>query len=76
MDLLRSSEETQLAATYCNTNTEAQTGILKIEHQNVTTLAVDKAENSEETTYQETSGAPVEGRSPLGYHVGSITIVR
>lgn len=37
--------------------------------------AVEKGENSEEPSYQEVSGAPVESRSPLGYHVGAITIV-
>jgi hypothetical protein len=37
--------------------------------------AVEKGENSDEPSYQEVSGAPVESRSPLGYHVGAITIV-
>jgi hypothetical protein len=37
--------------------------------------AVEKGENSEEPSYQEVSGAPVESRSPLGYHVGAVTIV-
>lgn len=37
--------------------------------------AAEKGENSEEVSYQEASGAPVESRSPLGYHVGAITIV-
>lgn len=37
--------------------------------------AAEKGGNSEEISYQETSGAPVESRSPLGYHVGAITIV-
>ncbi|RMZ77173.1 hypothetical protein DV737_g4504, partial [Chaetothyriales sp. CBS 132003] len=38
--------------------------------------AVEKGENSnDEPSYQEVSGAPVESRSTLGYHVGSITIV-
>jgi hypothetical protein len=31
--------------------------------------AVEKGENSNEPTYQEVSGAPVETRSPLGYVV-------
>lgn len=37
--------------------------------------AVQKGDNSGLPTYQDISGAPVEARSPLGYHVGSITIV-
>ncbi|KAJ9607680.1 hypothetical protein H2200_007758 [Cladophialophora chaetospira] len=37
--------------------------------------AVEKGENSNEPTYQEVSGAPVETTSPLGHHVGSITIL-
>lgn len=37
--------------------------------------AVEKGENSAQESYQETSGAPVETRSPLGYHVGGITIL-
>ncbi|KIW94282.1 uncharacterized protein Z519_05598 [Cladophialophora bantiana CBS 173.52] len=37
--------------------------------------AVEKGENSNEPSYQEVSGAPVETRSPLGYHVGNVTIL-
>lgn len=37
--------------------------------------AVEKGENNSNPSYQESSGAPVESRSTLGYHVGSITIV-
>ena len=36
---------------------------------------LEKGENNSSPSYQETSGAPVESRSPLGYHVGPITIV-
>ena len=36
---------------------------------------VKKGENSSVPSYQESSGAPVEARSTLGYHVGPITIV-
>jgi hypothetical protein len=32
-------------------------------------------QNSSKLTYQEASGAPVEVNSPLGYSVGSITVV-
>ncbi|OAL40595.1 hypothetical protein AYO20_00331 [Fonsecaea nubica] len=37
--------------------------------------AIEKGENSNEPSYQEVSGAPVETRSPLGYHVGQVTIL-
>lgn len=37
--------------------------------------AVEKGENNSLPSYQEVSGAPVETHSPLGYHVGSITII-
>ena len=36
---------------------------------------LEKGENNSSPSYQETSGAPVESRSPLGYHVGPITII-
>ncbi|KAI4215640.1 MAG: hypothetical protein LQ351_002109 [Letrouitia transgressa] len=36
---------------------------------------VEKGENDSSPSYQEASGAPVETRSTLGYHVGPITIV-
>ncbi|RMD40167.1 hypothetical protein DV735_g4955, partial [Chaetothyriales sp. CBS 134920] len=39
-------------------------------------FAVEKGENSNgEVSYQEVSGAPVESRSTLGYHVGKVTIL-
>ena len=37
--------------------------------------AVEKGENNVLPSYQEVSGAPVETHSPLGYHVGSVTII-
>lgn len=36
---------------------------------------VEKAGNTNEISYQEASGAPVESDSPLGYSVGAITII-
>lgn len=33
-----------------------------------------KGANNKETSYQDAAGAPVEESSPLGYHVGPITI--
>ncbi|KAL2190552.1 hypothetical protein L209DRAFT_703788 [Thermothelomyces heterothallicus CBS 203.75] len=36
---------------------------------------LEKGENDSPVSYQEASGAPVERRSPLGYDVGSITII-
>lgn len=38
-------------------------------------FAIEKGENNSSPSYQEVSGAPVETRSPLGYHVGAVTIV-
>ena len=38
-------------------------------------FAVETGENNSSPSYQEVSGAPVETRSPLGYHVGSVTVV-
>lgn len=35
----------------------------------------DLGGNSSEIAYQEASGAPVEVKSPLGYRVGSVTIL-
>ncbi|EXJ92072.1 hypothetical protein A1O3_00622 [Capronia epimyces CBS 606.96] len=37
--------------------------------------AVEKGQNNSGVSYQEVSGAPVETRSTLGYHVGPITII-
>lgn len=37
--------------------------------------AVEQGGNNSLPSYQEVSGAPVESRSPLGYHVGSVTII-
>lgn len=37
--------------------------------------AVEKGENNALPSYQEVSGAPVETHSPLGYNVGSVTII-
>jgi hypothetical protein len=36
---------------------------------------VEKSGNTDEVTYQEASGAPVESDSPLGYSVGAITVI-
>ena len=37
--------------------------------------AREKGANDSSPSYQEASGAPVEAQSPLGYHVGPITII-
>ena len=36
---------------------------------------VEKSGNTNEVSYQEASGAPVESDSPLGYSVGAITVI-
>lgn len=35
----------------------------------------EKAGNTNEVSYQEASGAPIETESPLGYSVGAVTII-
>lgn len=39
------------------------------------TYTVVKAQNGSGATYQEAVGAPVESKSPLGYHVGWVTVI-
>lgn len=36
---------------------------------------VERSANTNEISYQEASGAPVEADSPLGYSVGAVTII-
>ncbi|KAL7619803.1 hypothetical protein AAE478_010348 [Parahypoxylon ruwenzoriense] len=36
---------------------------------------VEKAGNGSKPSYQEAAGAPVESKSPLGYHVGWLTVI-
>ncbi|RYP46031.1 hypothetical protein DL768_007711 [Monosporascus sp. mg162] len=36
---------------------------------------VERAENGSKPSWQEANGAPVESRSPLGYHVGWLTVI-
>lgn len=39
------------------------------------TYTVAKAQNGSGINYQEAVGAPVESKSPLGYHVGWLTVI-
>ncbi|KAI1190677.1 high-affinity methionine permease [Nemania serpens] len=44
-------------------------------HDGDLAYTVAKAENGSGAAYQEAVGAPVESRSPLGYHVGWVTVI-
>ncbi|OTA96558.1 hypothetical protein M434DRAFT_19599 [Hypoxylon sp. CO27-5] len=44
-------------------------------HDGNLTYTIEKAENGSKPSYQEAAGAPVESKSPLGYHVGWITVI-
>ncbi|KAI5863700.1 amino acid transporter [Durotheca rogersii] len=44
-------------------------------HDGNLAYTVEKAGNGSKPSYQEVTGAPVESRSPLGYHVGWLTVI-
>lgn len=44
-------------------------------HDGGLAYTVAKAENGSKPSWQEAIGAPVESRSPLGYHVGWLTVI-
>ncbi len=44
-------------------------------HDGDLAYTVAKAENGSKPSWQEVNGAPVESHSPLGYHVGWVTVV-
>ncbi|RWA04273.1 hypothetical protein EKO27_g10832 [Xylaria grammica] len=48
---------------------------LEVIHDGELTYTVAKAHNGSGLTYQEAVGAPVESKSPLGYHVGWVTVI-
>lgn len=48
---------------------------LEVIHDGDLTYTVAKAQNDSGITYQEAVGAPVESKSPLGYHVGWVTVI-
>lgn len=48
---------------------------LEVIHDGDLTYTVAKAQNGSGLTYQEAVGAPVESKSPLGYHVGWVTVI-
>ncbi|KAI1371305.1 amino acid transporter [Hypoxylon crocopeplum] len=43
-------------------------------HDGNLAFTVEKAGNGSKPSYQEAAGAPVESKSPLGYHVGHLTV--
>ncbi|KAI1127739.1 high-affinity methionine permease [Nemania abortiva] len=48
---------------------------LEVIHDGELAYTVAKAQNGSGVTYQEAVGAPVESKSPLGYHVGWVTVI-
>ncbi|KAF2965241.1 hypothetical protein GQX73_g8324 [Xylaria multiplex] len=48
---------------------------LEVIHDGELTYTIAKANNGSGVTYQEAVGAPVESKSPLGYHVGWTTVI-
>ena len=48
---------------------------ISIIHDGDLAYTVAKAENGSKPSWQEAVGAPVESRSPLGYHVGWLTVI-
>ncbi|KAI0539308.1 high-affinity methionine permease [Xylaria digitata] len=48
---------------------------LEVIHDGDLTYTIAKANNGSGVTYQEAVGAPVESKSPLGYHVGWTTVI-
>ena len=44
-------------------------------HDGDLTYTIERANNDSKPSYQEAAGAPVESKSPLGYHVGWLTVI-
>ncbi|KAI0514855.1 high-affinity methionine permease [Xylaria bambusicola] len=61
-------------ATAASTDTDRASD-LQVIHDGELTYTVVKANNGSGVTYQEAVGAPVESNSPLGYHVGWVTVI-
>ncbi|KAI0438117.1 high-affinity methionine permease [Xylaria telfairii] len=53
----------------------ASSSDVEVVHDGDLTYTVAKAHNGSGITYQEAVGAPVESKSPLGYHVGWVTVI-
>ncbi|KAI0396748.1 high-affinity methionine permease [Xylariaceae sp. FL0594] len=58
-----------------SSSTSSSSGDVEVIRDGDLTYTAVKAENGSGTTYQEAAGAPVESRSPLGYHVGWVTVI-
>ncbi|KAI1412786.1 amino acid transporter [Hypoxylon sp. FL1857] len=65
------SATTEVPATDVNPSTSD----VSVIHDGNLTFTIEKAENGSKPSYQEAVGAPVESKSPLGYHVGWITVI-
>ncbi|KAI0895144.1 amino acid transporter [Annulohypoxylon nitens] len=57
------------------TETNPSNSDISVIHDGNLAYTVEKAENGSKPSYQEAAGAPVESHSPLGYHVGWITVI-
>ncbi|KAI1368613.1 high-affinity methionine permease [Xylaria arbuscula] len=66
------STVSEAGATFTDTD---RTSDLDVVHDGELTYTVVKANNGSGVTYQEAVGAPVESNSPLGYHVGWVTVI-
>ncbi|KAI3329411.1 high-affinity methionine permease [Xylariaceae sp. AK1471] len=58
-----------------STDPSASSSDLEVIHDGDLTYITAKAHNGSGLTYQEAVGAPVESKSPLGYHVGWVTVI-
>ncbi|KAI0008229.1 amino acid transporter [Xylariaceae sp. FL0662B] len=54
---------------------DASSSDVSVIHDGDLTYTVTKAGNGSRAAYQEAAGAPVESNSPLGYHVGWLTVI-
>ncbi|KAI2631347.1 amino acid transporter [Hypomontagnella submonticulosa] len=56
-------------------NANPSSSDISVIHDGGLAYTVEKAENGSKPSYQEAAGAPVESKSPLGYHVGWLTVI-
>ncbi|KAI1428242.1 high-affinity methionine permease [Xylaria sp. FL1777] len=64
----------EVAASYTDPDRSSSSD-LEVVHDGELTYTVAKANNGSGVAYQEAVGAPVESNSPLGYHVGWVTVI-
>ncbi|KAI1645266.1 amino acid transporter [Daldinia loculata] len=56
-------------------DTHPSSSDISVIHDGNLAYTLEKAGNGSKPSYQEAAGAPVESKSPLGYHVGWITVL-